>query len=68
LFDRAANKLLTFLNQSNQYVYAPEYEELFPTEVTQWILLRDFNCDGKKDIFTSDPFGIVVFVNTTKPN
>jgi len=68
LFDRAANKLLTFLNQSNQYVYAPQYEELFPAEVTQWILLRDFNCDGKKDIFTSDPFGIVVFVNTTKPN
>lgn len=68
LFDRAANKILTFLNESNQYVYAPEYEELFPAEVTQWILLRDFNCDGKKDIFTSDPFGIVVFVNTTKPN
>jgi hypothetical protein len=67
LFDRTTNKILTFLNESNQYVYAPEYEELFPTEVTQWILLRDFNCDGKKDIFTSDPFGIVVFVNTTKP-
>jgi len=68
LFDRAANKILTFLNESNQYIYAPDYEELFPPEVTQWILLRDFNCDGKKDIFTSDPFGIVVFVNTTKPN
>ena len=67
LFDRTTNKILTFLNESSQYVYAPEYEELFPTEVTQWILLRDFNCDGKKDIFTSDPFGIVVFVNTTKP-
>lgn len=68
LFDRAANKILTFLNESNQYVYAPDYEELFPKEVTQWLLLRDFNCDGKKDIFTSDPFGITVFVNTTKPN
>jgi len=67
LFDRTADKILAFLNVSNQYVHAPDYEELFPTEVTQWILLRDFNCDGKKDIFTSDPFGIVVFVNTTKP-
>ncbi len=67
LFDRTANKLITFINQDNQYVVAPEYEALFPAEVTQWILLRDFNCDGKKDIFTSNPFGIVVFVNTTKP-
>jgi hypothetical protein len=68
LFDRAANKILTFINESNKYIYAPDYERLFPSEITQWLLLRDYNCDGKKDIFTSDPFGIVVFVNTTKPN
>ena len=67
IFDRTANKILTYLNQGNQYQYAPDYESLFPPELNQWVLLRDFNCDGKKDIFTSDPFGIVVFVNTTKP-
>ncbi len=67
LFDRTADKILTFLSVSNQYVYTPEYEELFPDQVTQWVLLRDFDCDGKKDLFTSDPFGIIVFVNTTKP-
>lgn len=66
VFDRTANKLITFLNKSNQYEYAPEYEPLFPIEVSQWVLLRDLNCDGKKDLFTSDPFGIVVFVNITK--
>ncbi len=65
VFDRSANKLITFLNTNNQYHYAPEYELLFPKEVSQWVLLRDFNCDGKKDLFTSDPFGIVVFVNVT---
>jgi len=67
LFDRAANKIITFLNENNQFVAAPDYESLFPPEVTQWLLLRDFNCDGKKDIFTSNPFGIVVFVNITQP-
>jgi len=67
LFDRTADKILTYLNQSNQYVYTPDYEELFPAGVTQWLLLRDYNCDGKKDIFTSDPFGIIVHVNVTKP-
>lgn len=67
LFDRTADKLLTFITTSNQYQYAPQYEELFPTAVTQWVLLRDFNCDGKKDLFTSDPFGIIAFVNITAP-
>lgn len=67
LFDRTADKLLTFINISNHYQYAPQYEELFPTAVTQWMLLRDFNCDGKKDLFTSDPFGITAFVNITAP-
>jgi FG-GAP-like repeat len=67
IFDRTANKLLTFLNQNNQYVYAPDYETLFPAEIDQWLLLRDLNCDGKKDIFTSDPFGMVAYINTTKP-
>lgn len=66
LFDRTANKLLTYLWQSGQYQYAPDYEDLFPEQVTQWILLRDFNCDGRKDLFTSDPFGIAVFVNITE--
>lgn len=67
LFDRTANKVITYLNQNGQYIYAPDYESLFPNEVDQWLLLRDLNCDGKKDIFTSDPFGIVAFINTTNP-
>ena len=67
IYDRGAAKIFTFLNQDNKWEYYPEYESLFPAEVSQWMLLRDFNCDGKKDLFTSDPFGIIVFVNTTKP-
>ncbi len=67
IYDRGAAKIFTFLNLNNKWEYYPEYESLFPAEVNQWMLLRDFNCDGKKDLFTSDPFGIIVFVNTTKP-
>ncbi len=64
-FDRTANKIFTYLNIGNQYSYAPDYETFFPPSITDWVLLRDFNCDGKKDLFTSDPAGIDVFVNTT---
>lgn len=68
LFDRMANKILTFLNVDNRYVPAPEYEILFPESVSNWLLLRDYNCDGKKDIFTGDVLGIKVFRNTTGSN
>ncbi len=66
LFDRMANKVITFLNIDNEYRYAPEYESFFPEGITNWLVLRDFNCDGKKDIFTGDVLGIKVFENKTQ--
>jgi hypothetical protein len=67
VFDRTANKMFPYLRTGNQYIYAPDYEDFFPSTINQWVLLRDFNCDGKKDLFTSDPGGIAAFVNTTRP-
>lgn len=58
------HKLLTFLNKgvSGQikYEYAPQYESNFPI-VRQWLLMQDFNCDGVKDILTSNPGGIYYY-------
>ncbi|HTF19250.1 MAG TPA: VCBS repeat-containing protein, partial [Chryseolinea sp.] len=65
LFDRMADKVITFLNRDNHYVPAPQYESSFPTEITNWLLLRDANCDGRKDIFTGDNLGIKVYINVT---
>src|SRR5687768_3282883 len=65
LFDRMAGKVITFINADNQYVPAPEFENFFPGDVTNWLLLRDYNCDGRKDIFTGDVLGIKVYKNTT---
>src|ERR1700722_5168343 len=46
------NRVLTFLNVGNgQYLYAPDYESLFPP-LEYWGLLVDYNNDGKQDIFT----------------
>lgn len=66
LYDRMARKVVTFLNTSNTWKYAPEYESLFPPEITNWLQLRDFNLDGRKDIFTGDILGIRVFINTAE--
>ena len=69
LFDRTGNKVLTYLhvNQVNSavYKYAPEYENKFPSGMMNWCLLKDYNCDGKQDIFTYTPGGIKVYTNTS---
>ncbi|MBD3637279.1 MAG: T9SS type A sorting domain-containing protein [Crocinitomicaceae bacterium] len=66
VFDRTCNKMLTFLHTGTpgvaEYVYAPQYEAEFP-EMTDWALLVDYNCDGKKDIFTYTIGGGRVFKN-----
>ena len=67
VFDRSSNKIYTFLRQEDQYRYRPEYEALFPGSITNWMLLRDINCDGLKDLFVSDPFGMKAFINTSQP-
>ncbi len=67
VFDRTSSKLYTFLAKKDNadkyfWQYAPQYESYFP-KIQNWILLRDYNRDGKKDIFTSTPGGIKVFLN-----
>jgi hypothetical protein len=65
IFDRMLRKVYTYLAVQEQgqwrYTYAPEYEAMFPEELENWVLLRDYNCDGLKDIFTSTPLGIRVY-------
>jgi hypothetical protein len=67
LFDRIANKVITYLREDNNYVYAKDYEKFFPSEITNWLLLRDYNCDGRKDIFTGHTSGMTIFTNVTEP-
>ncbi len=65
VFDRTSGKLNTFLRQDGQYRYDPFYETLFPDDLRYWVLLADYNCDGKQDIFTHSSGGIRVFENTS---
>lgn len=65
LYDRMANKVITFIATDGQWVAVPEYEHFFPEGIYNWLLLRDYNCDGKKDIFTGDVLGMKVYTNTT---
>lgn len=80
VFDRSNNKVLTFIQTgapgSANFLYAPAYESKFPQYnniynayedeqfLFNWVLLLDYNCDGKEDIFASRSGGIKVFKNT----
>ena len=67
IFDKTASKISTFVAQNKTYLYAPEYEVIFPKEISTFFLLRDYNCDGKKDLFTFGQIGVLVFQNVTLP-
>lgn len=69
VFDIMNNRLIPYLNNGVSGVgawrYAPEFIPHFPA-INKWAMLYDYNCDGKKDLFTlssSPPSGIKVYRN-----
>ncbi|HEU4718342.1 MAG TPA: T9SS type A sorting domain-containing protein [Bacteroidia bacterium] len=68
VYDRSLYKITTFLNlgTANQpsYVYAPQYIPAFPG-MKDWCLLRDFDGDGKSDIFTGNANMVKVYRNVS---
>ena len=63
-FDRSGNKLTPYLNINGKYVFSPQFRKHFP-ELKNWVILEDYNCDGKNDIFTYSSAGIAVYQNTS---
>lgn len=58
-FDHESSRCYTFLSVAaadapggRRWQYAPQYESLFPADLQQWALLRDYDCDGRPDLFT----------------
>ncbi|MCL1969797.1 MAG: VCBS repeat-containing protein, partial [Bacteroidetes bacterium] len=67
-FEKHGNKILPFVNTGTSanptFVFAPEYKHRFP-ELHDWAILKDFNKDGKVDIFTYGLGSIRVFENVS---
>ena len=64
VFDRSGDKLNPYINYNGNYTYAPKYRNNFP-KIHDWILMRDYNLDGKNDIFTYSSGGMAVYLNTS---
>ncbi|UXP33234.1 T9SS type A sorting domain-containing protein [Reichenbachiella agarivorans] len=65
LFDRTSDKLTCFENSGGKYIYNPAFENLFPEGLQNWVVLKDYDCDGQNDLFTSSQVGIKVYRNST---
>ncbi|MGB0424409.1 MAG: FG-GAP repeat domain-containing protein, partial [Flavobacteriales bacterium] len=68
-FDRDGFQSMVFLNMATipgetNYQYSIEYSNAFP-DMRNWVLLRDYNCDGKKDIFTNFQNSITLYKNVS---
>ena len=72
VFDRAANRVFPFLSVAagtgRAWQFAPEYAALFPQDLTGWALLRDYDCDGRPDLFTADASGSSIRVFRQVPD
>jgi len=71
VFDRTGHKVTTYINGGtpntvDYYDSTFKYASKFP-HLEDWVLLRDYNCDGKPDIFTYaiTVGGIKVWRNTS---
>ena len=65
IFHHISRSLSTYLNISDQWVFSPKYQSEFPEDVVNWMILKDYDCDGKKDLFTSTALGIKVYRNNS---
>ena len=68
IFDKAGDRILPYLNSgqpgTQAFTYAPHYELKFP-KFHDWVNFKDYNNDGKADIFTYSFGGIKKNKNTT---
>ncbi|MBP6391052.1 MAG: T9SS type A sorting domain-containing protein [Flavobacteriales bacterium] len=60
VFDRSGNEVIALIHQggpgSSTYTYDPSISTTYPfNDLESWAYLRDYNCDGKQDLFSYSP-------------
>ncbi|MDC1395696.1 FG-GAP-like repeat-containing protein, partial [Bacteroidia bacterium] len=71
VFDRSGNKVLTFISESvggsTAYKYDPSYEEFFP-KALEFMTMKDYNDDGKPDLWFYDGDSVNLMQNQSVTN
>ncbi|MEB2775753.1 T9SS type A sorting domain-containing protein [Algoriphagus sp. D3-2-R+10] len=67
-WDINSRQLLIFEKDGDNFIHLPELGYLFPADINGFLVLVDFDEDGKKDLFTSTALGIRAYRNTSAGN
>lgn len=65
VWDINSRQLQVFEKKGVDFIYRPQLSYFFPTDISGFLVLVDFDKDGKKDLFTSTPLGIRAYRNTS---
>jgi hypothetical protein len=68
IYDRSSNLLNTYIKTESGFIFNPSYRIYLPEDIEGWILFKDFDCDGLKDIFTNSTAGMKVYRNIGSPD
>ncbi len=66
IWDINSRQLQVFAKDGNNFISLPELSYFFPDDISGFLVLEDFDQDGKKDLFTSTALGIKVYKNTSQ--
>jgi hypothetical protein len=65
IWDINARQVNAYKITGQGFTHLPHVSYMFPQDISGFMVLQDFDRDGRKDLFTSSPFGIKVYRNTT---
>ncbi|EMS34909.1 hypothetical protein C943_03231 [Mariniradius saccharolyticus AK6] len=65
VWDINSRRVLVFSKNNESFNFRAGLAYSFPSDISGFLVLRDFDGDGKMDIFTSSPFGIKVYRNSS---
>jgi hypothetical protein len=65
-WDVNSGQLQVFGKDGETFRILPELAYYFPADISGFLVLADFDADGKKDLFTSTPLGIKAYRNTSQ--
>lgn len=66
IWDINSRQLQVFEKNGENFNLRAELSYLFPADINGFLVLADFDQDGKKDLFTSTPLGIRAYRNTSQ--
>lgn len=65
IWDINSRQLLVFKKEGESFIHLPELSYLFPQDISGFLVLADYDLDGKKDLFTATALGIKAYKNTS---